>query len=332
MDSLTQIVIGIATAEAFIGKEVKNRTFLYGAIIATVPDLDVLVGKFLNPVTAISIHRSFSHSIIFYLLISPLLGAIMFRIEKGKIKLFKTITTCFFILLTHSILDLFTTWGTQFFWPLPYRLALKSIFVVDFFYTIPWLVCLYFVFKNSDFYIRKKWLTIGFVISSMYLIYGLGIKTFVVKQFETALKNQNIIYSKIIVKPTFSNIILWNANVMTQDAVLLSDYSLLDTKPISFTSYNRNLDLAKSLKEDPTYKELEEISEGWYILQNKNDTIFFNDLRYGILKNNAQDPKFAFSYSLVVKNDKLLVNEQLKEKREGKDYLLKIFKRILKKN
>lgn len=329
MDSLTQIVVGIATAEAVLGKQLKNKSFIYGAIIGTLPDLDIWFGKLFDPLTAISIHRGLSHSIIFYLFLSVFLGSLIFKIEKRKIKLFHATQATFLILFTHSIIDAFTTWGTQIFWPLPYKVALKSIFVIDIFYTIPWIICLYFVFKNQDFINRKKWLIRGFYITTAYLILGLGIKTYVVNKFEKALSSQNIEYTEIIVKPTFSNIILWNANVMTKDSFLLADYSLFDSKPIIFDSYLKNDNLASSYKNHPEFKQLIAISEGWYTLEKSNNGIIFNDLRFGLLKKEKNITKFAFSYELSETDiNTLEIKEIKKENKDGKKFLAKILKRI----
>nr|WP_317631871.1 metal-dependent hydrolase [uncultured Flavobacterium sp.] len=329
MDSLTQIVVGIATAEAVLGKQLKNKSFIYGAIIGTLPDLDIWFGKLFDPLTAISIHRGLSHSIIFYLFLSVFLGSLIFKIEKRKIKLFHATQATFLILFTHSIIDAFTTWGTQIFWPLPYKVALKSIFVIDIFYTIPWIICLYFVFKNQDFINRKKWLIRGFYITTAYLILGLGIKTYVVNKFEKALSSQNIEYTEIIVKPTFSNIILWNANVMTKDSFLLADYSLFDSKPIIFDSYLQNENLGNSYKNHPEFKQLIDISEGWYTLEKSNNGIIFNDLRFGLLKKEKNITKFTFSYELSKTDiNTLEIKEIKKENKDGKKFLAKILKRI----
>jgi inner membrane protein len=67
MDSFTQIALGIAIAEVCAGKKLKNKTVLYGSILGTIPDLDVVVGLFLNPVDAVLIHRGISHSIFLFL-------------------------------------------------------------------------------------------------------------------------------------------------------------------------------------------------------------------------------------------------------------------------
>ena len=57
MDSLTQIALGIATAELVAGKKQKNKTWLNGAILGTIPDLDIIAGKFLSNVGGVAIHR-----------------------------------------------------------------------------------------------------------------------------------------------------------------------------------------------------------------------------------------------------------------------------------
>src|SRR5690606_26796712 len=106
MDSLTQIVLGAAIGEKTLGKKLGNRALLYGAIAGTIPDLDVYFGKFYDPITAIEIHRGFSHSILFFVLLSPVLGWILSKIEKKNEVSFKQATIFwFFGLLTHALLD-----------------------------------------------------------------------------------------------------------------------------------------------------------------------------------------------------------------------------------
>ena len=111
MDSLTQIVLGAAIGEKILGKKLGNRALFYGAVAGTIPDLDVYVGKFFDPITAIEIHRGFSHSILFFVLLSPLLGWVLSKIEKKNRVTFKqAVIFWFLVLLTHALLDAFTTW------------------------------------------------------------------------------------------------------------------------------------------------------------------------------------------------------------------------------
>ena len=84
MDSLTQIVLGAAVGEAVLGKKIGNKALLYGAIGGTIPDLDVCLGLFTDTITAIELHRGFSHSILFSILMAPLLGWFVNKLENKK--------------------------------------------------------------------------------------------------------------------------------------------------------------------------------------------------------------------------------------------------------
>ena len=328
MDSFTQIAVGIAVAEVCTGKKLRNKTVFYGAILGTIPDLDVVIGLFLNPVDAVLIHRGISHSLFLFLFLSPILGWIIAKIERDKIKFFPATVMAFWCLFTHVLLDLFTSWGTQILWPLEHRFALKTIFVIDPLYTIPLLISLIMVWKTKNIILRNKYIIRGLWISSSYLLLSCFIKLYALNQFEKALANQRIQYSEIIVKPTAFNIILWNANVATTENYLLSDYSLFDTQPISFTAYSKNKTLESQLIGNSDFEKLKKASEGWYIISQKNKILYFNDLRFGLLNDNPKNPQFAFSYQFIKNNTKLKAIEVPKSKKDGKRLLQKIVKRI----
>lgn len=329
MDSFTQILLGIATAEAIAGRELKNKTFIYGAVLGSIPDFDIVIGSFLTSVDGIQIHRGFSHSILCFLLLSPLLGFLIHKFEKQKISIQKSISIVFFCLLTHVLLDLFTSWGTQILWPLEKRFALKTIFVVDPLYTIPLLISLIYVFKSNASILRLKYLKRGIFWSTLYLSLACTLKLFALHQFQSALENQNISFTEIIVKPTAFNTILWNANIKTSKGYLLGEYSLFDKKPISFTLYKNDSAAEKQIKHTIEYQKLVAISEGWYIISNQKDTIYFNDLRFGLLNSDPIKPQFAFSYKFIpLSNGQFSVSETPKKKRDGVQLLKKLWERI----
>ena len=328
MDSFTQIALGIAIAEVCAGKKLKNKTVLYGAVLGTIPDLDVVVGLLLNPVDAILLHRGISHSLFLFLFLSPILGWIISKIEKDKINFVQATNMAFWCLFTHVLLDLFTSWGTQILWPLDYRFALKTIFVIDPLYTIPLVISLIMVWKTKDIILRKKYIIRGLLISSSYLLLSCFIKVYALNQFEKALTKQRIHYSEIIVKPTAFNLILWNANVATFDNYLLGNYSIFDTQPISFTAYRKNKILESQLNGNSDFDKLKKASEGWYIISQKNQSFYFNDLRFGLLNDDSKNPQFAFSYQFIRKKEGLKAVEVPKSKRDGKRLLQKIVARM----
>lgn len=74
MDSLTQIVLGAAVAEAALGKKIGNRAMVWGAIAGTIPDLDVLAGSFMSPLDALVFHRGPTHSLLTCALMALITG------------------------------------------------------------------------------------------------------------------------------------------------------------------------------------------------------------------------------------------------------------------
>ncbi len=333
MDSLTQIVLGAAVGEAAIGKKVGNKAMLWGAIAGTIPDLDVLSKVFVDNVTANELHRGFSHSILFSILISPILGWLIAKLYRNKEADWKDWTKLMFLgIVTHPILDAFTTWGTQLFWPLDYKVSFRNIFVVDPLYTVPFLILVIIAmfYKRTDPK-RKKMNNLGLIISSSYLVLTLIIKWYTYHIFKKNLDNQNIAYIEIQTKPTPLNSILWSTNVETENSFMIGYYSLLDKNQfISFLEFPKNHSLLGSMKNDPLVSRLVKLSEGWYTIEKTSDKIFFNDLRFGQLGMESEASKFVFSYELYYDdNGELKAKERERDMEEVSPLLKGLFYRVL---
>jgi len=311
LDSLTQVVLGAAVGEAALGKKVGNKAMLWGAVAGTIPDLDVMARFLTDTITATEMHRGFSHSIIFSILAAPLFGWLVSKIHPKLDVGWRDWTWLFFCgLFTHPLLDAFTTWGTQLFWPWDWRLAFNSIFVIDPLYTLPFLACvIWAMFKKRATLSRKRINKYGLYISTGYLLLTLGIKFFAHRQFAKALDKQGITYTQISSRPAPLNTILWNANVDTEDAYLIGDYSFFDREPIKFKSYPKKRKTTHSLIEKPNVQRLIKISEGWYILERKDDQWIYNDLRFGLISVNPEDPKFVFRYILTDEKGEIVATE-----------------------
>lgn len=329
MDSLTQIVLGAAVGELVLGKKVGNKAMLYGAIAGTIPDLDVLASYFTDTVTALSLHRGFTHSIIFSVIFAPLFGWIVSRYDAYKS--FKGWSWLFFwAFITHPILDAHTTWGTQLFWPLDLRLAFQNIFVVDPLYTLPFLVFLILAMRQKRTSGKRRFYNnMGLIVSSCYLVITFFLKWLAFNQFEKALNNQNISYLELDTRPSPLNTILWSANVETDDAFLLANYSFFDTQPIQFEAYLKNHHLLGNLSENEKVKRMITISEGWYTITKKEGHLYFNDLRFGLLSLAPGADNFVFQYEIVVdKNEDVQFIEVPKNNQEGKKLLLELWTRL----
>lgn len=331
MDSLTQIVLGAAVGEAVLGKKVGNKAMLYGAIAGTIPDLDVLARYFVDTVTATEWHRGFSHSIFFSVLFAPIFGWLIWKINPKSNADWKDWSwLMFWGLFTHPILDAFTTWGTQLFWPLKTRLAFQNIFVIDPLYTLPFLIFLVLaMFQKRTSPQRRKFNRLGLIISSAYLVTTLLLKGIAYKQFSNALAAQNIVYEEMDIRPAPFSTVLWTANIAVKDAYLIGNYSFFDTQPIQFTSYPKNRQFLGDLEKNDKVVRLIEIAEGWYTVSRESGKLFFNDLRFGLLSLKKDEKRFAFSYELVKTSNGLQVLETPKRPSDAEGLLESLWQRIL---
>ena len=82
MDSLTQAVLGAAVGEATLGRRVGHRAPLWGAILGTLPDLDVIY-PFADPVSAFTWHRGPSHSVFVLAALTPLIVWLVLKLHPG---------------------------------------------------------------------------------------------------------------------------------------------------------------------------------------------------------------------------------------------------------
>ncbi|WP_417786489.1 metal-dependent hydrolase [Tenacibaculum sp.] len=328
MDSLTQIVLGAAVGEAVLGKKVGNKAMLYGAIAGTIPDLDVYIGKFFDTVTALEIHRGFTHSIFFAIVFGWIFGWLISLYEKNA-STKEWAKLMFWGFLTHPILDAHTTWGTQLFWPLDIRLAFKNIFVIDPLYTLPFLIFLLMAMsQRKGTAKRKKYNNLGLIVSTSYMAITIIIKGITYTKFEQALKEQGIAYEEIVTKPTPFNTVLWSANIETNDTYLIGYYSFFDSKPIEFYSYPKNHHLLDAYKNDILVKRLIKITKGWYTISEKNNALYLNDLRFGLLSVKPNFQQFAFSFEIAKKHDKTIINEVSRNREEAKQLLKDLWIRI----
>ena len=273
-------------------------------------------------------HQSFH---LFFLFLSPILGWILQKMDHKKGVHFKEATLfSFLILQTHSLLDLFTTWGTQLFWPLETRFSLQSIFVIDPLYTLPFLFFLILSMKKKkDDPKRMFWNRIGLIVSTSYLFFTLIVQSIVLQKFEKQLEQNKISYKEIVVKPSPFNIILWTTNVKVDNGYYIGDYSFFDTKPIQFQFIPKQNELITNIEDAAVIQQLKRISEGWYCITQKENQLLFNDLRFGVMNADKNDMQFSFSYHITEENGEVKAAElPNKNRKEAKKLLGKLWVRL----
>ncbi|NYS77080.1 MULTISPECIES: metal-dependent hydrolase [Halomonadaceae] len=226
MDSVTQAALGAAIGGAVLGRRLGRKAILIGAVLGTLPDLDVII-DYGDAVANVTEHRGFSHSLFVLTGLATLLALMSAR--------FAPITAislprwwCFYtlILVTHPLLDALTTYGTQLLWPLDVTpAAWPIIFIIDPLYTLALLIALGFGLVSLR--VRKA-CTWGLVISCVYLTMAAGAKVMIEQRIAPVLAEQGLQEAPLLIQPTPFNIVLWRATVMDGDRYYESLISVFD--------------------------------------------------------------------------------------------------------
>ncbi|AIT27875.1 metal-dependent hydrolase [Bordetella holmesii] len=141
MDSVTQAVLGAGIQATLLGRWQGRRALVYGAILATLPDLDVVI-SYPDPVFSMTYHRGFSHSIFVLTALAALLAWLIRKRWPGAPYFIgRLFLTVWLVLITYPLLDAFTVYGTQLFWPLAFTPeSWSAVFIIDPLYTVPLLL------------------------------------------------------------------------------------------------------------------------------------------------------------------------------------------------
>lgn len=214
----------------------------------------------------------------------------------------------FLTIVTHPILDCFTTYGTQVFQPFSdYRVAWNNISVFDPLYTAPFLILLLiaaFIKKGKKS--RLNFTIAGLVISSLYMTWTFWNKAEVNKAFEAGLAKEGLPYTKYITTPTIANNILWNCIAKDEEYFYTGFYSILDKEPIvkDILRIPINADYVQGHQDDKAVKTLYWFSEGYNsYAPSDGERIIVNDLRFGRFSmDNEGVDDFVFNFKLK-KND-----------------------------
>ncbi|MEZ5023232.1 MAG: metal-dependent hydrolase [Chitinophagales bacterium] len=281
MDSITQAALGASIGEAMFGKAIGRKGAITGAIVATIPDLDVILLPFFSDVQRLSIHRGFSHSIVFSIIGALLIGYILSKIRWTKsIVLSQLILFSWLALITHMLLDAFTSYGTQLLLPFSnHRVSFDSINIVDPIYTLPLLIGLFLsvkVYKNASN--RGRYNRIGILVSSLYLIFTLGIKSHVNQKFKRTLAANHIEYKSLLTVPVKISSVKWYGVASTDVGLYIGHYNNVSRQPIQLDYFPRNTELLSDF--DPLLVEkLKWFAKDYYAVALENGNLRFYNLQ-----------------------------------------------------
>lgn len=285
MDSVTHIAFGAVIGEMKLGSKVGYKAALWGAAISTLPDLDVLLIPFLESAEQLRFHRGFTHSFSFLIIAAPLFGWLIDSIHKEDGIGWKPWTwVAFWSIFGHLIIDTLTSYGTQLLEPFSsYPVTTDSLFIIDPFYTSPLIAGIVVALLQQKKSKLRFWSPrIALLTSSLYIIWGLGIKAHVNDVFDTSFKHQYGSYDRIKTIPGPFTTLMWMGYIERNDSLYASTYSLFDEDyELEFTGVFKNSPLLEPWKDNHPVEVLQWFSMGYYKMEKNGNDIYLHDLRFG---------------------------------------------------
>lgn len=295
MDSLTQIVLGASVAAVVAPASRRRTAMLLGAVAGTLPDLDVFILNALavDDLAHFTWHRGPSHALVVLALLGVGIALLLHRLWPAwRTAPWRWFAALQLALLTHPLLDAFTTYGTQLFWPLPVAPAMiSSIFIIDPLYTLPLLVGCVVALIGRERRIAQTALVAGLALSSAYLGWSLVAKALVDRAAATALAEQGLGAAPRFSVPMPFNTLLWRVVAMTPDGFVEGERSLVaDRGTMRFRHLPSDRAALAAVAGDPAVQRLQWFSHGFLKAEVREGQLVLSDLRMGM------EPDFTFRF------------------------------------
>jgi len=298
MDNLTHALLGGLIVAACVPAERRRAALVAGAVIATLPDLDVF-WPWADPVAAFTMHRSATHS----LLVLPFVGLLMWLgwrpLRPVRESPWRWLIAIQLALLTHPLLDACTVYGTQLLWPLERPPVMwATLFIIDPLVTLPLLVGFVLAWRSREQRRATFWNGAGLVLCAVYVAWSGLAKTMLDRTVHAELAKKGYTAALVLTEPTPFNTLAWRIVVVRIDGRQYFEgffsYVTGRITPLQpMISQPELLDVAPS----PALRRLQWFTQGFYSVQDIGKDVVLSDLRMGV------DPKYTFRFVLGEKRD-----------------------------
>jgi len=285
---------------------------IWGALAQSIPDIDFITAFWMNTPESLLAHRGFTHSLLFALLIIPVFALTADRVHRPHNIPFRTWLLFFSTeVFVHLFIDAFNNYGVGWFEPFSHlRFSFNAIYVADPFFSLwPGIALAVLLILNRYHPGRKFWWRFGVLIPFLYLGYCTVNKIRVNKEVRKIFTWQEIPHEHFFTTPAPLQNWLWYVVAGNDSGYFVGFRSLFDKeKQIRFQYFPRNDTLLKEVSDHENLQKLIRFSQGYYTVEKWNDTLVFNDLRFGQMLG-WEHPRghFVFHYYIQHPDDNRLV-------------------------
>ncbi|MBV7485620.1 metal-dependent hydrolase [Bordetella sp. BOR01] len=284
MDSLTQAVLGAGIQGALLGRYQGRKALLYGGLLATLPDLDVLM-RYPDPVSLMTYHRGFSHSVFVLTALAAVLAwLVRKKWPRAPYSAGRLFLTLFLVLVTHPVLDAFTVYGTQLFWPLPLiPESWSAVYIIDPLFTVPLAAAVLGAAVVGCTLRTRRVLAAVLVFCAAYLGVSLAGRWHAEQQVAQALREQGVQTTALLATPMPLNTLLWRAIAKDGEGHYYEAVSgWFDRDPPEMLRLPLHLPQADALKGVALHERLRWFTNDWLRYDALDDTLVVTDLRMGV--------------------------------------------------
>ncbi|NUB06714.1 metal-dependent hydrolase [Azospirillum sp. Vi22] len=248
MDTITQMLLGATVAQAGFRRRLGRRALAVGAGIALIPDLDVAAGWIGGPFANWVHHRGLTHSILFGPIAGLLLGWLVWRWQRrrhgpdspwgGTDALRPWVWLAILALMTHPVIDVFTSYGTQWLYPLTTtRFAINAMPIIDPIYSLILLFSLVAgVALRKRAALAQDIAGAALILVTAYTLGGWAIND----RVEAIARAQTGGTAQVAAYPTLFQPLLRRVVAETPDAVLVGFHSVLGDGKIQWERFERH--------------------------------------------------------------------------------------------
>jgi inner membrane protein len=286
MDPLTHGVLGASIGQALCGRTLGRRALVWGAVLAMAPDLDFLA-KPLAPLAEWMWHRGPTHGLWVGPIAGPLVGYALWKRKGGELRAWMALAAA--CLLSHPLLDLCTTYGTQLLAPFSRRrFAIDAVAIVDPAYSLVLVAGLVVGLGAGLATARSRragWVTLA--ISSLYLALGVWVNGRAEAIARAELAAQGVQVSSLDAYPTLFQLPFRRIVARSGDLVRVGWLSVLRPRPIEWETFTQARGpLVEAARSSPEARLFEWFAMGQATPRVEGarggSVVDFDDLRFGL--------------------------------------------------
>lgn len=208
MDLVTQGLLGAVAGQSVSKPGHARIAALAGSAAALLADADVLIRSGQDALLTLEFHRHFTHALLFIPVGAMIAAALLWLPMRHHLSFRQLYAYTFIGYATAGLLDACTSYGTHLLWPFSAApVAWSIIAIVDPLFSLILLAGLIAAWHLRQR--RAAWFALALAVA--YLVFGAVQHHRALQVAEALAVERGMVPSRVLVKPTMGNLVLWRA-------------------------------------------------------------------------------------------------------------------------